>query len=57
MCAVARDKPFDTLDDFIKNIHKEGSALIDFNGNKVPCIYECYSWQKIGGRHFTKYLS
>ena len=23
----------------IKNIHKEGSALIDFNGNKVPCIY------------------
>jgi len=39
MCAVARDKPFDTLDDFIKNIHKEGSALIDFNGNKVPCIY------------------
>jgi hypothetical protein len=39
MCAVTRDKPFDTLDDFIKNIHKEGSALIDFNGNKVPCIY------------------
>ena len=39
MCAVARDKPFDTLDDFVKNIHKEGSALIDFNGNKVPCIY------------------
>ena len=39
MCAVTRDKSFDTLDDFIKNIHKEGSALIDFNGNKVPCIY------------------
>jgi hypothetical protein len=36
---VTRDKSFDTLDDFIKNIHKEGSALIDFNGNKVPCIY------------------
>jgi hypothetical protein len=39
MCVVTRDKSFDTLDDFIKNIHKEGSALIDFNGNKVPCIY------------------
>jgi hypothetical protein len=39
MCAVARDKPFDTLDDFIKSIHKEGSALIDFNRSKVPCIY------------------
>lgn len=39
MCAVEKDRPFDTLDDFVKNLHKEGSALIDFNRNKIPCIY------------------
>jgi hypothetical protein len=39
MYAVEKDRPFDTLDDFVKNLHKEGSALIDFNGNKIPCIY------------------
>jgi hypothetical protein len=30
---------FETFDDFLKNLHKEGTALIDFNGNKIPCIY------------------
>lgn len=39
MYAVEKDRPFDTLDDFVKNLHKEGSALIDFNRNKIPCIY------------------
>ncbi|HZI71586.1 MAG TPA: hypothetical protein VFD60_10560 [Nitrososphaeraceae archaeon] len=36
---MEKDRPFDTLDDFVKNLHKEGSALIDFNRNKIPCIY------------------
>jgi hypothetical protein len=36
MYAVEKDRPFD---DFVKNLHKEGSALIDFNRNKIPCIY------------------
>lgn len=39
MYAVEKDRPFDTIDDFVKNLHKEGSALIDFNRNKIPCIY------------------
>jgi hypothetical protein len=39
MCAVAKSRRFDTIDDFIKNLHKEGCTLIDFEGNKVSCIY------------------
>ena len=39
MCAVAKSRRFDTIDDLIKNLHKEGCTLIDFEGNKVSCIY------------------
>jgi hypothetical protein len=39
MCAVAKSRRFDTIDDFIKNLHKEGCTLIDFEGNQVSCIY------------------
>lgn len=31
--------PHNTVDHFIKNLHREGASLIDFDGNKVPCIY------------------
>ncbi|HEY6883933.1 MAG TPA: hypothetical protein VI278_07850 [Nitrososphaeraceae archaeon] len=36
---MAKSRRFDTIDDFIKNLHKEGCTLIDFEGNKVSCIY------------------
>ena len=39
MCAVAKSRHFNTIEDFIKNLHKEGCTLIDFNGRKVSCIY------------------
>ena len=28
-----------TLKDFIKNLHKEGTGLLNYDGNNVPCIY------------------
>lgn len=31
--------PHNTIDHFIKNLHREGASLIDFDGNKVPCIF------------------
>jgi hypothetical protein len=36
---VTKNRSFNTIDDFIKNLHKEGIALIDFNENKIPCVY------------------
>jgi hypothetical protein len=36
---VTNNRSFDTIDDFLKNLHKEGVALIDFNENKIPCVY------------------
>jgi hypothetical protein len=36
---VTKNRSFDTIDDFLKNLHKEGVALIDFNENKIPCVY------------------
>ena len=27
------------MKDFFKNLHKEGTGLLDFNGKKIPCIY------------------
>jgi hypothetical protein len=35
---VSKKRTFNTLSDFLQNLHKEGATLIDFNGNKVPCI-------------------
>jgi hypothetical protein len=35
---MAKNRAFKTLDDFLKNLHKEGITLIDFNGEKIPCI-------------------
>ena len=32
-------RKFQTLKDFIKNLHKEGTGLLNYDGNKVPCIY------------------
>ena len=30
---------FQTLKEFFENLHKEGTGLLNYNGNKVPCIY------------------
>jgi hypothetical protein len=35
---MAKNRMFKTLEDFLKNLHKEGTTLIDFNGQKIPCI-------------------
>ena len=32
-------RKFQTLKDFIENLHKEGTGLLNYDGNKVPCIY------------------
>lgn len=32
-------RQFTTLDDFFDNIHKEGCGVIEYEGNKIPCIY------------------
>jgi hypothetical protein len=36
---VTKNRSFDTIDGFVNNLHKEGVALIDFNENKIPCVY------------------
>lgn len=35
---MAKNRRFETLEDFLKNLHREGITLIDFNGQKIPCI-------------------
>jgi hypothetical protein len=32
-------RQFSTLNDFLDNIHKEGCGIIEYEGNKIPCIY------------------
>jgi hypothetical protein len=32
-------RQFITLQDFLDNIHPEGSGIIDYEGDHVPCIY------------------
>ena len=34
-----RFRKFNDLKDFFTNLHKEGFGVIDYEGNKVPCIY------------------
>jgi hypothetical protein len=36
---VQGERTFQTLKDFFENLHKEGTGLLDYNGNKVPCIF------------------
>jgi hypothetical protein len=36
---VQGKRKFQTLKDFIENLHKEGTGLLNYNGNNVPCIY------------------
>jgi len=35
---MGKNRSFKTLEDFLNNLHKEGITLIDFNGQKIPCI-------------------
>ncbi|MGA9167496.1 MAG: hypothetical protein WB053_08960 [Nitrososphaeraceae archaeon] len=32
-------RKFQTLKDFVENLHKEGTGLLNYDGNNVPCIY------------------
>ena len=32
-------RQFTTLNDFFDNLHKEGCGIIEYEGNKIPCIY------------------
>ena len=32
-------RKFQILKDFIENLHKEGTGLLNYDGNNVPCIY------------------
>jgi hypothetical protein len=36
---VQSKRNFRTIKDFYENLHKEGTGLLDYNENKVPCIY------------------
>jgi hypothetical protein len=36
---VQGKRKFQTLKDFIENLHKEGTGLLNYDGNNVPCIY------------------
>jgi hypothetical protein len=35
---MEKKRRFETLEDFLKNLHREGITLLDFNGQKIPCI-------------------
>lgn len=32
-------RQFTTLNDFFDNMHQEGCGIIEYEGNKIPCIY------------------
>jgi hypothetical protein len=36
---VQGKRKFQTLKDFIENLHKEGTGLLNYDGSNVPCIY------------------
>jgi hypothetical protein len=36
---VQGKRKFQTLKDFIENLHKEGTGLLNYDGNNIPCIY------------------
>jgi hypothetical protein len=36
---VQGKRKFQTLKDFTENLHKEGTGLLNYDGNNVPCIY------------------
>jgi hypothetical protein len=36
---VQGKRKFQTLKDFVENLHKEGTGLLNYDGNNVPCIY------------------
>jgi hypothetical protein len=36
---VQGKRKFHTLKDFIENLHKEGTGLLNYDGGNVPCIY------------------
>ena len=36
---MPKNKDFYTFDELAKRLHKEGATLVDFNGEKIPCIH------------------
>ena len=55
---MQRGRKFQTLKDFIKNLHKEGTGLVNYNGNNVPCIYvDLKRYENIISRTYGKKLA
>lgn len=55
---MQRRRQFQTLKDFIENLHKEGTGLMNYNGNNVPCIYvESKRYENIINRTYGKKLA
>jgi hypothetical protein len=36
---MPKNKDFYTFDELAKRLHTEGATLVDFNGEKIPCIH------------------
>jgi hypothetical protein len=55
---VQGKRKFQTLKDFIENLHKEGTGLLNYDGNNVPCIYvESKRYEKIISSTYGKKLA
>jgi hypothetical protein len=55
---VQGKRKFQTLKDFIDNLHKEGTGLLNYNGNNVPCIYvDLKRYESIISRTYGKKLA
>jgi hypothetical protein len=55
---MAKNRAFKTLEDFLKNLHKEGITLMDFNGQEIPCIIiNPTRFQEIMGTVYGKKLA
>jgi hypothetical protein len=55
---VRRRRKFQTLKDFIENLHKEGTGLMNYNGSTVPCIYvDLKRYESIISRTYGKKLA
>jgi hypothetical protein len=55
---MAKNRRFETLEDFLKNLHREGITLMDYNGEKIPCILiNPDKFQEIMGSIYGKKLA
>ena len=55
---MSRRRKFETLKDFLENLHNEGTGLMNYNGNDVPCIYvDLKRYENIISRTYGKKLA